>query len=160
MAYHDELIEQAVFLSQLNLPGAPKQADLRRAVSSAYYALFHMLTAEAAQCWKHEWQRHRFARIFDHGRMKTCSVRISSRRLSGDTNLEKVALDLKLVAALFIKLQEARHSADYDNSKILGSAQVAELISEATEAMTTWAAIRNEPLAQDYLFELFGSPSR
>jgi hypothetical protein len=42
MAYHDDLIEHAVFLSELNLPDDPKQVDLRRAVSAAYYALFHL----------------------------------------------------------------------------------------------------------------------
>jgi len=52
MAYHDDLMEHAIFLSQLNLSGKPRQVDLRRAVSAAYYALFHLLTTEAAQNWK------------------------------------------------------------------------------------------------------------
>jgi len=73
MAYHDDLIQHAIFLSELNLPDEPKQVDLRRAVSAAYYGLFHLLTAEAAQNWKHQGHRDRFARMFDHGRMKTCS---------------------------------------------------------------------------------------
>lgn len=79
MAYCDDLIEHAIFLSSLNLPDDvnlpddPKQVHLRCAVSAAHYALFHLLTMEAAQNWKHERQRNRFARMFDHGRMKTCS---------------------------------------------------------------------------------------
>ena len=48
MAYHDDLIQHAIFLSELNLPDEPKQVDLRRAVSAAYYGLFHLLTTEAA----------------------------------------------------------------------------------------------------------------
>ena len=60
MAYHDDLIEHAILLSQYNLPNDPKQADLRRAVSATYYALFHLLTTEAAQNWKHQSQRIRF----------------------------------------------------------------------------------------------------
>jgi hypothetical protein len=48
MPYHEDLIEHALFLATLN-PGQPKQADLRRAVSAAYYALFHLLTTEAAR---------------------------------------------------------------------------------------------------------------
>ena len=56
MAYHDDLIQHAVFLSELNLPHEPKQVDLRRAVSAAYYGLFHLLTMEAAQNWKHQSQ--------------------------------------------------------------------------------------------------------
>jgi hypothetical protein len=49
MAYHDDPIAHAIFLSELNLPDDPNQVDLRRAVSAAYYALFHLLTTEAAQ---------------------------------------------------------------------------------------------------------------
>ena len=49
MAYHDDPIAHAIFLSELNLPDDPNQVDRRRAVSTAYYALFHLLTTEAAQ---------------------------------------------------------------------------------------------------------------
>jgi hypothetical protein len=52
VAYHDDLIEHAIFLSDVNSPGDPKQVHLRRAISAAYYALFHLLTTEAAQNWK------------------------------------------------------------------------------------------------------------
>jgi uncharacterized protein (UPF0332 family) len=73
MAYHDDLLQHAILLSELSLPDEPNQVHLRRAVSAAYYSLFHLLTMEAAQNWKHQSQRHRFARMFDHGRMKKCS---------------------------------------------------------------------------------------
>lgn len=46
MAYHDELLEQAKELVHKN-PNNPTQADLRRSVSSAYYALSHLLIFEA-----------------------------------------------------------------------------------------------------------------
>jgi len=49
MHYHNDLIQHAIFLSELELPKDPKQVDLRRAVSAAYYAVFHLLTTEAAQ---------------------------------------------------------------------------------------------------------------
>jgi hypothetical protein len=37
----DHLLKQAQRLARPPRPGAPRQADLRRAVSSAYYAIFH-----------------------------------------------------------------------------------------------------------------------
>ncbi len=46
MAYPDDLLEQAQHLAQRE-PKRPKQASLRRAISSAYYALFHLLISEA-----------------------------------------------------------------------------------------------------------------
>jgi hypothetical protein len=157
MAYHDDLIDHAISLSELNLPDDPKQVDLRRAVSAAYYAVFHLLTTEAAQNWKHESQRNRFARIFDHGRMKTCSSRVSSRTLPTDPAELQVATDLKLVADSFVILQQARHTADYDNSKVWSRTQVWETIVQAQYAMIAWMAIRDEEMAQDYLFDLLGT---
>jgi uncharacterized protein (UPF0332 family) len=157
MAYHHDLIQHAVFLSELNLPHEPKQVDLRRAVSAAYYGLFHLLTTEAAQNWKHQNQRDRFARMFDHGRMKTCSSRVSSRPLSVDTAEVIIATALKLVADSFVKLQQARHSADYDNSKVWSRTQVREMIAQAEDAMAAWSNIRETEIAQDYLLDLMGT---
>jgi uncharacterized protein (UPF0332 family) len=141
MAYHEDLIQHAIFLSELNTPREPKQVDLRRAVSAAYYGLFHLLTTEAAQNWKHEHQRDRFARMFDHGRMKASSSRISSRPLPVDP----------------VKLQQARHTADYDNSKVWSRTQVWDVIVEAEDAMTAWSNIREKQMAQDYLLDLMGT---
>ena len=50
MAYHDDLLRQALQLVRKE-PRNPKQASLRRAVSTAYYALFHLLISEAVANW-------------------------------------------------------------------------------------------------------------
>ena len=47
MSLHDDLLEQAQQLAQLDAR-RPKQANLRRVVSSAYYALFHLLASETS----------------------------------------------------------------------------------------------------------------
>jgi uncharacterized protein (UPF0332 family) len=163
MAYHDDLIEHAIFLSGLNLPDVPnlpddpKQVDLRRAVSAAYYALFHLLS-EAAQNWTHQRQRNQFAKMFlNHGLMKTCSSKVSSRSFPTDPARIPIAKDLKLVADSFVRLQQARHTADYDNAKVWSRTQVDETIVQAQEAMIAWMAIREEEMAQDYLFDLMGT---
>ena len=157
MAYHDDLIEHAFFLIKLNMPNIPNQVDLRRAISAAYYALFHLLTAEAAQNWKHQSHRIRFARMFDHGRMKACSSKVSAGPLPDDPTEKLVATDLKLVAKLFVSLQSDRHSADYDNSRIWSRTDVHETITLAQNAITAWMAIRENAIAQDYLFDLMGT---
>ena len=76
MAYHDELLEQAKELVHKN-PKNPTQADLRRSVSSAYYALFHLLIFEACLNWSNEVSRPGLARMFDHGVMKKVSKRVT-----------------------------------------------------------------------------------
>ena len=44
----DDLLDQADHLAAVE-SGRPKQASLRRAVSAAYYALFHLLAGEASE---------------------------------------------------------------------------------------------------------------
>lgn len=143
MGYQHDLIQHAIFLSELNLPGEPKQVDLRRAVSAAYYSLFHLLTTEAALNWKHERQQHDFARMFDHGRMRNAS------------ESKKTVPGIGLVADSFVKLQQARHTADYNNSKLWSRAEVWEMIAVAEDAMAVWSVIREQDVAQDYLLDLF-----
>lgn len=157
MAYHEDLIDHAILLSELNLPNDPKQVDLRRAVSAAYYALFHLLTTEAAQNWKHQSQRSRFARMFEHGRMKTCSSKVSSRPIPTDPAEAAIATNLKLVADSFVTLQQARHSADYDNSRVWSRTQVWETIVQAQDALHAWMVTREKDVAHEYLFDLMGT---
>ena len=157
MAYHHDLIQHAVFLSELNLPSEPKQVDLRRAVSATYYSLFHLLAMEAAQNWKHQRQRDRFARMFDHGRMKTCSLKFSSRPIPNDHTEIPIATDLKLIAESFVKLHQARQTADYDNSKVWSRTEVWEMIAQAEDAIAAWSNISEKAIAQDYLLDLLGT---
>jgi hypothetical protein len=157
MAYHDELIQHAIFLSELDIGNEPKQVDLRRAVSAAYYGLFHLFTTEAAENWKNAHQRDRFARMFDHGRMKTCCSRISSRPLPSDPAEIPAAANLKLIADSFVKLQQARHIADYDSSRVWSRTQVWEMITQAEDAIAAWSNIREKDMAQDYLLDLMGT---
>jgi hypothetical protein len=69
MEYHDELLKAASDLIEL----PETQATLRRAVSTACYAVFHLLIFEACQLWvepKH-WQT--LSRRFGHSTMKEAS---------------------------------------------------------------------------------------
>ena len=45
---HEDLLKQAARLATLDVK-KPKQANLRRAISSAYYAVFHLLVDEACR---------------------------------------------------------------------------------------------------------------
>lgn len=154
MAYPDDLIAHANFLVDLNVPDDPKQADLRRAISAAYYALFHLLTSAVAQNWKHHRHQTRFARILDHKPMKTCCANFISRQAPSDPAKLAVFEKLKVVARSFVDLQQARYDADYDNSRIWPRTQAYEEIVKAEVAIASWAVIRDEELAQDYLYDL------
>jgi len=51
MAFAQDLLEQSSHLANRE-PRRPRQASLRRAVSTAYYALFHLLIQEATKTGK------------------------------------------------------------------------------------------------------------
>ena len=157
MAYADDLLEQAEHLAKRE-KNKPRQASLRRAVSTAYYALFHLLIAEAALNWKQTHQRHLFARSFEHARMKQASESQTKElsRHSEHSNPPGFAISQQLleVASSFVELQSKRHTADYDNAEIWTRTEALEQVDAATRAFQSWKAIRNEPAAQDYLFSL------
>lgn len=69
MPYPADLLEQAKHLANREKK-RPRQASLRRSVSTAYYALFHLLIHEATLNWNKVEQRALLARFFEHGKMK------------------------------------------------------------------------------------------
>ena len=88
--------------------------------------------------------------------MKTCSSKVSSRPFPVGPAEIPIATELKLVADSFVKLQQDRHTADYDNSKVWSRTQVWEVICEAQDAIAAWSNIREKEIAQDYLLDLMG----
>lgn len=154
MAYHDDLLRQAVQLVH-NEPRNPKQASLRRAVSTAYYALFHLLISEAAANWHRVNLRAALGRAFDHNIMKAASKRIEDTRqfpFAGED--PRVVGGLKAVAKTFSQLQEKRHTADYDNTTFWTRTEALVHIASAEQAFRTWKSIRDEQIAQAYLVSL------
>jgi hypothetical protein len=75
MPFPNDLLEQARHLANRE-PKRPKQASLRRAVSTAYYALFHLLSMETAKNWRRPTERFTVARMLDHTPMvKVCAAK-------------------------------------------------------------------------------------
>lgn len=110
----------------------PRQSDLKRAVSTAYYAMFHALCRNCADCligtasadrstpaWRQAY------RAIDHGHAKG--------QCNNKKKLEKFPKDIEDFANLFYELQIERHTADYDPSSSFSKSDVLSLI-EATEA--------------------------
>lgn len=161
MAFADDLLEQAQHLANRERK-APKQASLRRAVSTAYYALFHLLIAEAALNWKRIEFRDALARVFEHGKMKAaCRKKMGELTAYYKTNPRAsaeltVAQHLHTVSQTFVEAQQNRHAADYDNSRVWARTAVLAEIESVVNAFQSWHAIRNESVAQAFLVSLFG----
>src|SRR5882757_780670 len=111
MAYADDLLELARHLASLE-PTNPGQASLRRAVSTAYYALFHLLISEATINWGRPELRSELGRVFEHGKMKSASTK---RRAALQADFAKkpppssalvISRHLYTVADTFIDMQQ------------------------------------------------------
>jgi uncharacterized protein (UPF0332 family) len=160
MPLAQDLLEQALHLANRE-PRRPKQASLRRAISTAYYALFHLLIHEATRNWKKAPQRALLARAFEHRGMKSACgkktkeldefVRSKPRKSAAEL---AIANHLRTVASAFIEAQEQRHIADYDNSKQWTRTEVLSQIATVDAAFQSWRVIRNEDMAQDWLVSL------
>ena len=68
MAFPDDLLKDAYHLAARD-GNNPKQSSLRRAVSTAYYALFHLLIADFTANWRVRRERARLGRMFEHWKM-------------------------------------------------------------------------------------------
>jgi hypothetical protein len=152
MAYHDDLLSQAL---QLVHAAPSTQASLRRAVSSAYYAVFHLLIAEATSNWSNEKLRAALGRAYDHDTMKKASNRLLNTKdfpFAGED--PRVVANLRRVALTFTQLQEDRHFADYNLTEDLDATDALNQVKSAEKIFNIWPSIRSDQVAQEYLVSL------
>jgi uncharacterized protein (UPF0332 family) len=154
----DPLAEELHVQSGMLLTLAPTQANLRRSISTNYYAVFHLLIADAIELWNRPEHHSALARQFDHKRMKVASaelkLRLHSERKMLGLRQDGIQTSMVLVAANFVELQEKRHEADYDVSRSIAveEAKYCDFLTSA--AVEAWKQVRDEPIAHDYLYSL------
>jgi len=145
----------------------PTTTARRRAVSSAYYALFHGLVAEAVRRTfgddpARDEDRYTVSRWYNHGEMRTVAqwvIRLS--RAETVPNGVAVLLggpppDLVELARAFIQLQEARHEADYDHTATVAEADARAAINTAREALARVPRLDPGRVYDNYLVLLLG----
>ena len=152
MAYHDDLLAHALQLVHVS---PPSQLTLRRAVSAAYYAVFHFLISEATSNWSNASLRTALGRAYDHGVMRTASNRILNSKDFPFTGEDPtVVASLRFVARAFSQLQEDRHFADYNLTKDLDAVEALAQVKSAEEIFGAWPSIRGQQTTQAYLVSL------
>ena len=117
-----ELLATARFLSGSASSPAPTDAHLRRAVSSAYYALFHTVLRAAAERFMGQVPQapgySLLYRSFDHQHMSRMCEELQRSTLRtkyrAALHCNAVSKDMQEFADAFPRLQSARHDADYD----------------------------------------------
>jgi hypothetical protein len=162
MSLHTDLLRQARHLANLETR-RPRQASLRRAVSAAYYSLFHLLVDEATgMMFGQGGSRRRFrdvlARGFSHGSMAAICKSFVGGNLPAPISSVVAPLpippDLQTVAANFRRLQEERHRADYNRALPFSKAETLNLLQDTADAVEAWQRVRKDEAARFFLMAL------
>ncbi len=158
----EHLLEQAKHLACRERT-RPRQASIRRAISTAYYALFHFLIREAVrQIGPNLSEEHynRAYRWFDHGAMNRVALAFSQQVVRTQNPKDVLIHDndpgIMFIAGNFAELQELRHLADYDSSAVFLRADVLDKISLIEKAFAAWKAgkAKKSPQACTFLLSL------
>ena len=153
-----DLLDQAAHLAALE-PGRPKQASLRRSISSAYYSMFHLIVEDAS----------RFlvggsrllpavARSFEHQVVRAAAAALGDlSRKPAQTHWLRAHVDdpispeLTLVCDAFVELQEQRNKADYDVGANFTRLEANGFVNLARRAHSIWPLQRNTHNAQTFI---------
>jgi uncharacterized protein (UPF0332 family) len=146
MARHDRSLLRTASRLALGGRGKPRQSDLRRAVSTIYYALFQALAAEAADLLVGRSARssaawRRVHRAIEHRTAKSAAEALAKSRSASD--------DLRRFCRAFTRAQEERHAADYEPSARLRREEVGAALEAGHAALDSL-----ERLGRDERLEL------
>ena len=135
MRWQDLIAASRLLAATLHPSTQPLQDSLRRAISTAYYAMFHALASSNADCLVgvphdpltgHAWSR--VYRGLNHNTAK--------RNLLQDQHL--FSPRVRYFAATFAQLQDQRHRADYDPDTTFTVPQTLDWIDLAEAAIESF----------------------
>jgi predicted RNA-binding Zn-ribbon protein involved in translation (DUF1610 family) len=159
----EELLRTAEHL--LGERGVPTtNANLRRAWSSIYYALFHFICGECAdqivgntdECRKQRaW--HQVYRAPHHGLCKARCAKIADANPQNDLGFPDI---LKDFAGLFLILQQQRHNADYDLKSEVTPTDIRVNIGEVRDKIEAWLAADSKHQKAFLIYLLFDTPRK
>lgn len=147
----------------------PRQASLRRSISTAYYALFHLLIEAATDQLLGSGSKPAqraikgtAGRWFTHQRMAEICLLFQSAALPGklrkalpaEATQAAVSQELQHVARAFVVLQNARHAADYDPFQRYTRQTAKGLVERAEKAFELWDQAGADPFRATFLLLL------
>ena len=155
MDYAD-LLRTATFLANYVDPadpdGRPSEANLRRSVSTAYYAAFHALCQSCADTLAGPYST---GAIREHWvtAYRTLEHRQVRNRFNNQERMARFPSSIRFFARRFADLQDLRHRADYDPEAIFEPAEVLQLLSNSYVAIEGFngASERDRRLLAIYL---------
>ena len=145
------LLAHAVALARSD-DAAPDDARLRRAVSAAYYAVFHAVALAVAAHLvpaSRDETRYRLARSVHHRRVADVCTWLT--RGGAKQHVAEVvarlrrAPDVVGLAQSFVDLQDARHVADYDHLSRIDASAAESACADAGRALALLDELRGTP---------------
>ena len=147
-----------------SVPGAT-EADLRRGISTAYYALFHFLIQETMSNFVSDPAlRAKVGRAFQHGAMRSVCDKYNPKVDKQTGNFivpegngfpsQVIASEVRTVAATFVALHEARETADYDDAAAVRHTEALTAVRQVEDAFGAWLTVQSESSAVTFLQEL------
>jgi hypothetical protein len=148
----DHLLDQAERLIASTGRGVPRQVDLRRAISSAYNALFHEVSIAAADqvVGRAKQSEPLYALVYrsiDHRALKQLCEGLTKRRPPAKYARyvkDSHALGIAFFSFAVVDLQAKWHSADYDPMIRLSALDARMAIRTARRALIAFRAVRRE----------------
>lgn len=165
MPLAEELLDHASRL----LKSPATEADVRRAVSASYYAVFHLIAAAVAtqaSPASPPGLSGRIQRVLEHRAMKNAMesfrTQDSCAKLSANIGIPcAFSFDLAEIAKAYGELQDARHLADYDvidTNGTVGLAWASDCFEKARRIFAAWERTRTSDEARLFLAALiFGA---
>jgi uncharacterized protein (UPF0332 family) len=150
----DHLFDQAEKLTAPPPAGPPRQVDLRRAISAAYYGVFHYVVRAAADEVVGITQRAspRYTLVYrsaDYRALRDLCTEAKKQQLSARYHRyapqNGFGANVQAFATAVVELQEKRHSADYDPSVRVRTSDARLAIATARSAVRRF---ENAPATQ------------
>jgi hypothetical protein len=140
----EHLFEQADKLIFPPTAGPPRQVDIRRAISAAYYGIFHATIAAAADQFigvtKRSMSQYGLVyRSIDHGVLRTLCEEVKKPILPAKyapyAPKGGFGANIGAFAVAVLELQQKRHAADYDPAIRVRTSDASLAIRTATAAL-------------------------
>ena len=120
--------------------GRPRQAELRRAVSTAYYALFHALANCCADMVVGSTPANRSQaawnqtyRALEHG--------LARNQCSNRSMMSRFPAEIEGFGDKFVEMQQQRHFADYDPEAAFERSEVIDLIDHTASVIVDFNGV-------------------
>ena len=149
----DRYLDQAEHLIEW---AGGSQAEYRRAISTAYYAVFHTVMKAAADHYigtaNHKSAEYAQAyRQIDHGVLR--NVCADYKKPKNQAAVEPTDIDMRAFAKAVVELQQRRHSADYEPILNLSVRDTRAVVASARDAIDRFRGLPRDQRLK-FLFRL------